>query len=513
MVQNTAATSQTTKKRLFDRFLDMTEVLGNKLPDPTVLFMILCLIVLVFSWIGAGLGWSVIHPGTGKAVTVYNLVSKDGLTYMFQNFVGNVTSFAPLGVTLVIMTGMGLLTESGLFKSAFLSFGLSVNKRILTTAIVFLGIMANFMSDVGFIVLPPLAAMLFAAEGRHPLVGMCCAYAACGSGMAANLLVGVGDATTTAITISAAKILNPNFTLSPACNWYFFAIAVFVLTPVAVLVTERILEPRMGTWKPNANAPMIDLESYRLSDIEKKAMKKTGILILIILALFALGTFPTWGILRDEKGVSLFVSSTNQLSSILVALTILLGAPGLYYGKLTGTIKDSKQFAKACTKGISTVAPFVVLCVVAAQFISYFGKTNLGVILSVNGAKLISNSGIPPLLLFILCIILFCLLDLFVASSSAKWTLLAPIFVPMFMLLNYNPAIIQAAYRVGDSIANSVTPLMAYFALLVGIAQEYDEKAGIGTMLSMLIPYSLFYGITWIIYFSIYFLTGLPFGM
>lgn len=501
------------KKSLFDRFLDKTEVLGNKLPHPVVLFMILTVIAVALSWIGSALGWSVIHPSTGDTISVFNLISQPGIQYIFQNFISNVTSFAPLGVTLVIMLGMGLLQDSGLFNAVFISLGLKVNKHALTTMIVFLGIMANFMSDTGFIILPPLAAMLFVASGRHPLVGMCCAYAACASGMAANLLVGVGDATITSITISAAQLLNPNFTISPACCWYFFAIAVFVLTPVSVIVTERLLEPRMGTWKGSATAPKVNLEAYRLSPLEKKAMKKTGILLLVIIAVFAFGTMAPWGVLKDETGTSLFLSSKNSLSSIILALTLLLGIPGFYYGKLTGVFKNSKDFGKSCTKAIVTVAPFIVLCVVAGQFISYFGKSNLGLIMAVNGAELISSSGIPPLLLFILCILLFAVVDLFVASSSAKWTLMAPIFVPMFMLLNYNPAIIQAAYRVGDSIVNSVTPLMAYFALLIGMAQEYDEKAGIGTLMSLLIPYSLFYGITWIIYFSIYFLTGLPFGV
>ncbi len=512
MSQNTKVSTQE-KKGAFNRFLNGIEKAGNKLPDPVILFMIFCAVVMVLSWIGSKLGWSVIHPGTGDAVTVFNLLSRDGVHYMFQNAISNVTSFAPLGVCLVIMPAMGLLERSGLFKSVFLNIGLSVNRHTLTAVVVFLGIIANFMSDIGIIVLPPLAAILFAAVGRNPLVGMCCAYAASTAGMTANLLVGVGDATTTAITISAAKLINPDYSLLPTCNWFFFAGAVLILTPVAVFVTEHVVEPRMGKWEGNDYAPKIDLETYRLSDLEKSAMKKTGIFLLVIIALFALTCIPSWGLLRNANGECIFLANPNRLSSIVVGLTILLALPAIFYGKLTGTIKTGKEFSVACTKGISTIAPFLVICVFAGQFISYFGKTNLGLILAVNGAKGIQNLGIPSLPLLLLVILFFALINILIASSSAKWTLLAPIFVPMFMLLGYEPQIVQAAYRIGDSTTNAITPLLAYFTILLGFAKQYDKEAGIGTLLGMLVPYTLFYGLTWIVYFSVYFLSGLPFGI
>ncbi|MPM09518.1 p-aminobenzoyl-glutamate transport protein [bioreactor metagenome] len=512
-MSNSTTLTNREKKGAFNHFLNGIEKVGNKLPDPVILFMIFCVIVVCLSWIGAKLGWSVIHPGTGDTVAVFNLLSRDGVQYMFQNAISNVTSFAPLGVCLVIMPAMGLLEQSGLFKAVFLNIGLSVNRRTLTTIIVFLGIIANFMSDIGIIVLPPLAAILFAAVGRNPLVGMCCAYAASTAGMTANLLVGVGDATTTAITISAAKLINPNFTLSPTCNWFFFAGAVLILTPVAVFVTEHIVEPRMGKWEGNDYAPKIDLETYRLSALEKSAMKKSGIFLLAVIGLFALAVIPSWGLLRNADGQSIFLSKTNQLSSIVTGLTLLLALPAIFYGKLTGTIKSGRDLSVACTKGISTIAPFLVICAVAGQFISYFGKTNLGLILAVNGAKGLQNLGIPPLPLLLLVILFFALINILIASSAAKWTLLAPIFVPMFMLMNYEPQIVQAAYRIGDSMTNAITPLLAYFTILLGFAKQYDKNAGIGTLLGMLVPYTLFYGLAWIIYFSVYFLTGLPFGI
>lgn len=497
----------------FDRFLNAIEKAGNKLPDPVVLFMIFCAVVIVLSWIGAKLGWTVTNPSTGEAVTVFNLLSRDGIHYMFRYAISNVTSFAPLGVCLVIMPAMGLLEQSGLFKAVFLNIGLRVNRHTLTTIIVFLGIIANFMSDIGIIVLPPLAAILFAAVGRNPLVGMCCAYAASTAGMTANLLVGVGDATTTAITISAAKLIDPEYTLLPTCNWFFFAGAVLILTPVAVFVTEHIVEPRMGKWEGNDYAPKIDLETYRLTDVEKSSLKKTGIFLLIVIAVLALASVPSWSILRTVEGDSIFLTNPNRLSSIVVGLTILLALPALYYGKLTGTIKNGREMSVACTKGIQAIAPFLVICAVAGQFIAYFGKTNLGLILAVNGAEGIKSLGVPSLPLMLIVILFFALINILIASSSAKWTLLAPIFVPMFMLLGYEPQIVQAAYRIGDSTTNAITPLLAYFTILLGFAKQYDKDANIGTLLGMLVPYTLFYGLTWLVYFSVYFLSGLPFGI
>jgi len=500
------------RKSAFNKFLDFIEVLGNKLPDPSLLFIWFCALILVLSWIGAKFGWTAVHPGTGKEITVFNLLSAEGIQYMFSSVVVNVTKFAPFGIAIVIMTSVGLLDNSGLLRATFVNMGLKVNKRALTFMIVFLGIMANFASDIGFIVMPPLAAMLFLAADRHPIVGMCCAYASCSCGLAANLLVSVGDATVTGISISAARILDPTFSMSPACNWYLFATAVIVLTPVAVIVTEKVIEPRVGKWVENDYAPKYNVDSYRLSPVESRALRMTGIFVLLMIAVFALAVSPWWGILRNPDGVPIYVYRKTQLPSIVATITIFMALPAIFYGRLVGTIVNGQQFGKACTKGLIAIAPFILICVIAGQFIAYFGKSNLGIICAVKGANILKNMNIGALPLFLLLIIFFMIINLLIASSSAKWTLLAPIFVPMFMLLNYNPAVVQAAYRIGDSTTNAITPLLAYFAILIGYAQQYDENAGIGTLMSMLVPYTIFFGLTWLVFFSIWFLTGLPFG-
>jgi len=507
-----SVSTQVEKKGLFGRFLDRIEILGNKLPDPSVLFIWLCGIILVLSWIGEKAGWSAVHPGTGKTLVVFNLLTAEGIQYMLSSVVTNVTSFAPFGIAVVIMTSVGLLENSGLLKALFVNLGLSVSKRTLTIAVVFLGIIANMASDIGFIIMPPLAALLFMAAGRHPIVGMCCSYAACGCGMAANLLVTIGDATITGITISAAQIVDPKFSMTPVCNWFIMAAAVFVLTPVAVIVTEKIIEPRAGKWVPSDRAPKFDLESFKLSAVEKKGLKVTGIITLLVIVLIGLASTPIWGILRNAEGVPVFAAKTTQLPAIVALITIIMGIPGIVYGKIVGTIATSKQFGQACTKGLVTIAPLILICVIAGQFVGYFGKSNLGLILAIKGAEVIRSIGIAPLPLLLLLIIFIILSDLVIVSSSAKWTMFAPIFVPMFMFLNYHPAVLQGAYRIGDSIANSVTPFLPYFAVLVGFAQEYDENAGMGTLMSILTPYAICYCIAWLVLFSAWFLLGIPFG-
>jgi aminobenzoyl-glutamate transport protein len=513
MSQKVELSTQTgIKKSLFGRFLDRVEALGNSLPDPSVLFLLLCGIIIVLSWIGAKLGWSAVHPGTGDKLVVFNLLSAEGIQYMFSSIVTNVTSYAPFGIAVIIMTSVGLLDDSGLLKAMFIKMGLSVSKRTLTLGIVFLGIMANMASDIGFIVMPPLAALLFMAAGRNPIVGMCCSYAACACGMAANLVVTVGDATITGITLAAANIVDPNFTMSPACNWYIMSAAVFVLTPVAVLVTEKVVEPRAGKWEVNEYAPKFDLESYQPSELEKKGLRITGIVMLAVVAIIILAVTPVWGVLINADGVPIIAAKGTQLPSIVALITLLMGLPGIIYGKVVGTIKDSKQFGQACTKGLISIAPLILICVIAGQFVGYFGKSNLALIFAAKGTDLIKSIGIAPLPLLIIMILFFILSDFFIVSSSAKWTMFAPVFVPMFMMLGYHPSVLQGAYRIGDSVANAVTPFLAYFAILIGFAHEYDKKAGMGTLMSMLIPYAIFYGITWLILFSTWFLLGIPFG-
>lgn len=496
------------------RFLKTVERVGNKLPDPSMLFIWLIVILAVISQIGALCGWSVQNPSTGKVVKVFNLLSPAGFQYMISNCYQNMANFAPFAIAVPLFLAVGIVDKSGFLETLFIRMGTKVSGAMLTAIIVFLGISSNFLSDIGFVVLPPLAAMLFLAVGRNPIVGMCCAYAATGCGLAANLLIGISDARLSATSQAAAQIIDPKMTILPTCNWYFIAVACIVLTVVTTWVTEKILEPRMGKWDPaltDSDIKSVDLSSYQTTPQQKKGMKAAGLTVLILLAILVLGLIQPWGYLCS-KGGNVFTNSKTQLGAIVTVMIILIAVPGVVYGKIVGTISNGKAFGDAMSKGIRDVAPFIVLCFFAGQFTGWFTTSNLGTILAVSGADAIRGSGLGGLPLMLILIIVCACINLFVPSSNAKYSLLAPILVPMFMMLGYSPALTQMVYRIGDSITNAITPVMAYFALMLGLVKNYDRKAGMGTLMAILMPYTLSYALTWIVLFSIWFLLGIPMG-
>ena len=504
--------SNVKKRSLFDRFLTAVEVAGNKLPDPTVLFMIFTLAVAVISMLGSLLGWSVIHPGNKETVTVFNLLTPAGIQYMISTSYQNFSSFAPFAIAMPLFLAVGIVDKSGLLESVFIGMGSKVSARFLTMVIVFIGIMSNFLSDIGFVMLPPLAAMLFAAVGRNPIVGMCCAYAAVSCGLSANLLIGITDARLSATSQAAAQLIDKNMTVLPTSNWYFIVVACVILVVVATFVTERILEPRMGKYKGGYSGEKLDINTYKATEQQGRGMRAAGITVVVMLAILAIGVVPSWGYLNNKDGLSVFEVPATQLGSIVTSMILLIGVPGFVYGKIVGTIPDGKALGAAMAKGIRDVAPFAVLCFFAGQFTAWFGKSNLGTITAVNGAEFVKSIGLDGLPLMLIAIIFFALINLLIPSANAKYALLAPVFVPMFMLLGFHPAVTQMVYRIGDSITNAITPLMAYFALMLGLVKQYDKDAGMGTLMSLLMPYTLFYGLTWLILFSIWFLTGAPMG-
>lgn len=503
------------KKGKFEKFLDGVERVGNKLPDPVIIFAVLTAAVTVFSLIGALAGWSVKNPTSGDTVTVFNLLSAEGIQYMLSNCYQNYSKFAPFAIAMPLFLAVGVMDKSGLLESVFIGMGSRVRGRWLTMMVVFIGIMSNFLSDIGFVMLPPLAAMLFSAVGRNPIVGMCCAYASVGCGLAANLLIGISDARMAATSQAAAQIIDPSAVVLPTCNWYFIIAACVLLVIIATFVTDKILEPRMGKWNPSLggeDALVVNLDSYVATPLQKKGMRAAGLTALIMIAVFVLGCIPSIGFLCNADGTNVFTAKDTQLGAIVTTMVLFIAIPAIVYGKIVGTIADGKAFGAAMAKGIRDIAPFAVLCFFAGQFTGWFTQSNLGTIAAISGADLIKNSGLGGLPLMLILILICMILNLIVPSANAKYSLLAPIIVPMFMMLGYSPALTQIAYRIGDSITNAITPLMAYFALMLGLVKNYDKKAGMGTLMSLLMPYTLFYLIGWVILFSIWFLLGLPLG-
>ena len=497
---------------ILKRFLDRLEVLGNKLPDPSVLFIGFCCVVIAFSAIGSTLGWSIKHPSTGETMRVFNLLSPAGLQYIVSNVYLNFVNFAPFAISVSVFLAVGITDKSGLLEKAFICLGMSVSRRMLTVVVVFIGIMSHIMSDIGFVILPPLAALMFRAVGRNPILGMCCAYAAVGCGFAANFVISLGDARLAGMTQAAAQIVDPNFIVSPTCNWYFLIGALLFLVCTATFVTDKILEPHMRPWTPQGNIKKIDLDTYQTTPLEKKGMWAAGISLLLVGVFFFVGAVPSWGFLCDPNGVSVFGNPKTQVGAIITTMLLCIALPGVVYGKIVGTIKNSQDFANGMAAGIKIIAPFAVLCFFAGQFTFWFTKTNLGIICAVNAAEFIKATGFIGLPLLYLLIFIYCLSDFICPSLNAKWAMFAPIVVPMCMLIGYHPALAQLTYRIGDAITNDVTPLMAYMAILVNLVREYDPKAGLGTLMSYLAPYAMCYGVTYVILFTIWYLLGLPLG-
>lgn len=502
------------RRSLFQRSLDRIEAVGNKLPHPVTLFAILALIVLVLSALISQFGISVEHPGNeGEIVEVKNLLNKEGIQYIFLSMTENFINFAPLGIVLVTMLGIGLAEHTGLISALLRGFVLSVPKQLITASLVFAGIMSSVASDAGYVVLPPLGAVIFAGLGRHPLAGLAAAFAGVSGGFSANLILTSLDPLLAGMTIDAAKIIDPAYadTMNVAMNLYFIIASVFLLTIVGWYVTEKIVEPRLGAYNGEYKE---ELEGLR--PIEKKGLKWAGFWTLVTLIAVTLLVLPQNAPLRatPEAGESLTLmeSLSPFMNSLVPIIAILFFVPGLVYGKVTKEIRNDKDVANALIKTMGAMGTFIVLSFTAGQFVAYFAESNMGLIVGVYGANFLEQiklTGIPLLIVFI---IICAIINLFIGSASAKWAMMAPIFVPIMMQLGYSPEVTQMAYRIADSSTNMITPLMTYFALIIAFAQKYDKKMGIGTLISVMIPYSLLFLIAWTVLLIVWIIFGIDLG-
>ena len=499
------------KGGLLTRCLNGIERVGNALPHPVTLFAIMALAVVVISAICAAMGVSatgnLVSGGELKetTVTAVSLLTKEGLKYIFTGAVNNFTTYAPLGMVLVAMLGVGVAEKSGMIDTLLKNVVKSTPKKLLTPMIVFLGVMSNIASDAGYVILIPLGAMMFHACGRHPIAGLAAAFAGVSGGWSANLLIGTGDPMFAGITTAAAQMLNPSYSVTPLCNWYFMFASTFVITLVGTFVTDKIVEPRLGKYEGEIDTTA----AQALTDAEKKGMRYAGIAALVYVALILVCLLPTNGLLRSATGG---VLSSPFMSGIIFFMMLLFLIPGIAFGIGAGTIKSDKDIVDMMTKGIQGLGGFMVLIFFAAQFTSLFTMSNLGTILSFKGADFLRAIGFTGLPLIIAMIILTALVNLLVAVDSAKWVMMAPIFVPMFMNLGFAPELTQVAYRIGDSCTNIIAPTMPFFVLTVSLFQKYDKKAGIGSVVATMLPYTIGFLIGWTILFSIFYLLNLPLG-
>lgn len=499
---------ETAKKRGFIlRSLDGIERAGNKLPHPVTLFAIFSVLILVLSAIFSTLGVSVEDPmNPGETLTVKNLLNSEGILYLFESMVTNFTGFAPLGTVLVTMLGIGLAERSGLISAALRGLVMSVPKQLLTAALVFGGVMSSMAADAGYVVLTPLGAVLFAGMGRHPLAGLAAAFAGVSGGFSANLLLTSLDPLLGGLTQDAAAIINPAYaeSMNYAMNYYFMIASVFMLTIVGTIVTEKIVEPRLGAYKGNVTE-----EVNKLSSLEKKGLWGALASIIVVSIGIALLVVPSWGPLR--AGAEDIVSA--PFFQVLVpVILILFIVPGFVYGVITKEIRNDKDVANQLSETMETMGSYIVLAFVAAQFVAYFTTSNLGLVLAVNGAEFLDSTGFTGYPLIIAFLLITGFINLFIGSASAKWAIMAPVFVPIMMNLGYSPELTQVVYRIADSSTNIISPLMPYFAIVIAFAQKYDKKVGIGTLIATMLPYSIAFFVIWTIMLFVWMALGIDLG-
>ncbi len=490
--------------RMMAGFLDVIEKGGNKLPHPVVLFFLMAAIVPLVSGLVAFFGWSFAHPATGDTVSAVNLLTRDQIQRMFTEAVTNFTSFPPLGTVLVAMIGIGVAERSGLITTLLKMTITSVPPGMVTATAVFCGIMSSMTVDAGYVVLVPLGGVLFAGLGRHPIAGICAVFAGVSGGFSANLLVTAVDPLLAGFTESAAQLYDPEYFVAPTANYYFMIVSVFLITLTGWLVTDKIVEPRLGSWTNTGDA---DTSLGSVSAREKRAVwyaLGTAALALIGLALLVA---PENALLRDDEG-----TAAPFFRSMVPLIAICFFLPGLVYGLLTGSITDSTSVAKMSGDTMATMGAYIVLAFAAAQFVAYFNWSNLGLLSALAGAHVVKASGIGPVPLLIAIVLLSAVINLFIGSASAKWGLLAPVIVPMMMTLGFSPELAQVAYRIGDSSTNIITPLMSYFPLIIAFAQKYDPKLGLGTLVSAMLPYSLAFLLVWTVLLVAWYLLGIPLG-
>ncbi|QDV05348.1 p-aminobenzoyl-glutamate transport protein [Planctomycetes bacterium Poly30] len=520
-------------------FLNFVERLGNLLPHPVTLFALFALGVVVVSAVAAHFGLEVDDirsPERGGSpdgkIRVVSLLTADGLRRISTGLVTNFTSFAPLGTVLVALLGVGVAERSGLLSAGIRALVLAAPRRLLTPTIIFAAVLSNTASEMGYVVLVPLAAVIYHSVGRHPFLGLAAAFAGVSGGYSANLLIGTVDPLLAGITTEAAAIVDgayasggPKEVLATA-NWYFMAVSTFLITIVGTLVTEKVVAPWLGDYdESRAEDGALDASRGGLQELtapEKKGLKLSAIALVVLAIGLALLTLPEGAPLRDPKFLSNPEAAANAtfvekirpaLKSVVALIFVFFIVPAVVFGRVTGTMRTDRDVIDGMSKAMASMGLYLVLVFFAAQFVAFFKWTNLGLILAVEGADLIRSFSLEGPVIFLPFILLCCFVNLMLGSASAQWAITAPIFVPMLMLSGYTPQVIQAAYRIGDSTTNIITPMMSYFGLILAFATRYDKKLGIGTIIATMLPYSAAFLVGWVALFYLWvFVLGFPVG-
>lgn len=497
------------KPILVDRFLNIVEKVGNKLPDPSILFFLMCLGLAIITWIVSLFHITVKHPGTGDTIAIKSILSKDGLMMILNDAVKNFSEFPALGLVLAVMLGVGVAEKTGYFDKLMVQVVHKAPKKFIVPVIILIGILGNAAGDAAPIVLPPLTAMVFIKLGYHPIAGLAMAYASAIGGFSANIMIGMSDALLYAFTEPATKIVSDNVHVNVAMNWYFIAASVLVLLPAVYWVTMRFVIPRLGSYDDSNSDIQVDDENTGLTTEENRAVFWANISFFIMVALLIILAIPQGSFLRNAKTGSL-LNDAPIINGVGLIILVLFLVPGLVYGLMMKEFKNSKDLGKMLADSMSSMGSFIVIVFFAAQLLAFLEWSNLGVIVAVKGAALLQGQN--GIILILGIILLSVIINLLIGSASAKWGILAPIFIPMLMLVGFHPAFTQMLYRIGDSISNPITPMMPYLPLLLSYAQKYDNNMKLGSLLSSLMPYTIVLSIVWPLFMIIWYLLGWPLG-
>ncbi|MBA3640494.1 MAG: AbgT family transporter [Acidobacteriota bacterium] len=496
---------------MLDRLLNVIERAGNKLPDPAILFVLALLLVWVFSALLAPVAFGEIDPRNQQPLRVQNLLTGAALAAFLANMVSVFVNFPPLGIVLVAMLGVGVAEHVG-FIGAGLKAMLHITPRaLLTPMLILVACLSHTATDAGYVLVIPLGGIIFYTAGRHPLAGIAAAFAGVSGGFSANFIPSGIDPLLQGFTQTAAQLIDPNRLVNPLSNWYFSSASTFLIVLLGWYLTDRIVEPRVAALGIDGDtADMPKLEP--LSRAESRGLAVGGITLGAGLVLLTLWALPATSPLRAPDG-QLTVFTAPLMRSIVPLIFLLFLVPGVAYGIAAGTVKTAKDVVTGMSKAMSGMGYYIVMAFFAALFTDAFGRSNLGALFALKGATFLQTLQMPGQVTIVGIIMVTAMVNLLIGSASAKWALLAPIFVPMLMQVGLAPELTQAAYRVGDSTTNIITPLMPYFPLVVVYCQRYVKNAGIGTVASMMLPYSGVFIVTWTIFLLLFWAAGIPLGL
>src|SRR5210317_1345623 len=492
-------------------FLGTVERIGNALPDPAVLFIALLGIVWILSWLLSYVTFDVFHPATGERIVVVNQLAGENFVQFMATMVERFMTFGPVGVVLVAMLGIGVAEHSGFITTAIRALLNITPKSLLTPMVILVGIISHSAVDAGYVLVIPIGGVIFYAAGRHPLAGIAAAFAGVSGGFSANFVPSSLDPLLQGLTLQGAQLLDPNIQVNVLNNYYFTTASSLLITGLGWYLTDKVVEPRLAGVAIDGDAEDLP-ELHPIEPNERKGLRWALISMLIGLVVLAITLVPADSPWRDANGV-LVSFGAPIMQSIVSLIFFLFIIPGIVYGRVSGSMTGMKGIIDGMTKSMNSMAYYLVIMFFIAQFVIAFGQSGLGTLLAISGANGLKALGLPVSVTIVGIVALTGFVNLFVGSASGKWGLLAPIFVPMLMTLGVSPDLTQAAYRVGDSSTNIITPLMPYFPLVVVYCQRYVKDTGIGTLAAMMLPYSIWYLVAWTGFLLIYYAIGLPLGI